>query len=165
MSTAPVEVFRRLTTGVYVVTASSSDVTGGFTAAWVMQVSFEPLLVAVSVNPEHATWPLVRDSGRFVINVLASDQQDVARHFGTASGRDADKFAAIRSERVDEGLVIGDAVAWVGCRVEQQVLAGDHVVLIARVTSGDVQNRKATPMAYAETGNMDGSAGLYPPRF
>jgi len=38
--------FQRLTQGVYVVGVAHGQVRNAFTAAWVMQVSFDPLLLA-----------------------------------------------------------------------------------------------------------------------
>jgi flavin reductase (DIM6/NTAB) family NADH-FMN oxidoreductase RutF len=43
--------FQRLTQGVYVVGVAHEEARNAFTAAWVMQVSFDPLLLALSVNP------------------------------------------------------------------------------------------------------------------
>jgi flavin reductase (DIM6/NTAB) family NADH-FMN oxidoreductase RutF len=163
---SPHELFRRLTTGVYVVTASHDRQSDGFTAAWVTQVAFEPLLLALSVNPGNATWPLMQQSRQFVINVLKADQQDLARHFGTVSGRDADKMSTVRVITRDaRATVLAEAAAWLDCRIEQQVPAGDHVVIIARVTGGDLLDSGAAPLRYADTGNMDGSAMLYPSAF
>jgi flavin reductase (DIM6/NTAB) family NADH-FMN oxidoreductase RutF len=166
MATAPVDLFRRLTNGVYVVSAAHDGVTDAFTAAWITQVAFEPLLVAISVNPQNATWPLIERSGALVINVLKSDQLDLARWFGTRSGRDTDKLASVRTRRSAVGApVLDDALAWLECRVEQQVTAGDHRLVVARVFSGAVLDAGAAPLRYAETGNMDGSADLYPATF
>ena len=166
MSAPPVELFRRLTNGVYVVTAAHDGVSGGFTAAWITQVSFAPLLVAISINPGNATWPLIERSHGFAINVLASARQDTARHFGLTSGRDVDKWSGVGMNVLPDGtVVLADAVAWLGCRVEQQLPAGDHVLVLARVVSGDVLQPEALPLRYGDTGNMDGSAALYPARF
>jgi flavin reductase (DIM6/NTAB) family NADH-FMN oxidoreductase RutF len=166
MSAPPVELFRRLTNGIYVVTASHEGVSGGFTAAWITQVSFEPLLLATAINPGNATWPLIQRSRRFAINVLAAGQQETARHFGLTSGRDADKWAGVRTIHPIDGVVaLADAVAWLGCRIEQQLSAGDHMVVVARVFNGDLLAPEAVPLRYADTGNMDGSAALYPARF
>ena len=87
--------FRRLTQGVYVVGAAHGGRRDAFTAAWVMQVSFDPLLIALSVNPGNATAPLIFGSGRFTLNVLGREQLDLARRFGTRSGRDEDKLVGI----------------------------------------------------------------------
>jgi flavin reductase (DIM6/NTAB) family NADH-FMN oxidoreductase RutF len=48
----PVDLFRRLTNGVYIVGVAHGAARNAFTAAWITQVSFDPLLIALSVNPE-----------------------------------------------------------------------------------------------------------------
>lgn len=166
MPSLPVELFRRLTSGVYVITAAHGGQQGGFTAAWVTQVSFDPLLVAVSINPANATWSLIGRSRGFAINVLASGERETVRHFGLQSGRDVDKFKGVRTLTAPDGsLILADAVSWLGCRIEQQFPAGDHIVVVARVVAGDVLSPEIAPMRYSETGDMDGSAGLFPPKF
>ena len=161
----PVELFRRLTAGVYVITSAAGGKTGGFTAAWAMQVSFDPLLVAVSINPGNATWALIEKSGRFAINVLESGQHELARHFGLQSGRRVNKFEGVSTINLAGPPILADALAWLDCQVDRHAPAGDHIVVIARVVGGDVLNSKATPLRYGETGNMDGSGSLYPPTF
>ena len=47
--------FQRLTQGVYVVGVAHGAVRNAFTAAWVMQVSFDPLLLTLSINPHHSS--------------------------------------------------------------------------------------------------------------
>jgi flavin reductase (DIM6/NTAB) family NADH-FMN oxidoreductase RutF len=167
MPAAPLELFRRLTTGVYVVTASHQDQRGGFTAAWVTQIAFEPLLLAISVNTGNATWPLIESSRRFVINVLGDTQLELARRFGTRSGREEDKLSGVPTTRAERGgVVLTTALAWLDCMVWDFVDAGqDHVLVIARVDGGGVLDATAQPLIYAATGNMDGSAELYPPEF
>ena len=166
MPASPVELFQRMTTGVYVVTASHHSGRGGFTAAWVTQVSFAPLLLAISINPRNATWPLIEASHRFAVNVLDSGQSEIARRFGLASGRDVDKFSTAQTSEAPGGfLVLSDAVSWLGCRVEQSIPVGDHVLVVASVIAGDLLNPRATPLRYSETGNMDGSAALFPDSF
>ena len=53
MSGSVAALFQRLTQGVYVVGVAHGEVRNAFTAAWVMQVSFDPLLLALSINPHH----------------------------------------------------------------------------------------------------------------
>ena len=159
---SPVELFRRLTAGVYVITSAAGGKTGGFTAAWAMQVSFDPLLVAVSINPGNVTWELIEKSRRFAINVLESEQHELARHFGLQSGRTVNKFEGVPTLETAGPPILADALAWLDCQIDHQAPAGDHLVVIARVVGGDVLNPKASPLRYADTGNMDGSAALYP---
>ena len=53
-----------------------------FTAAWVMQVSFDPLLLALSINPHHSSYGLLRDGRAFSVNVLKKGQLELAAHYG-----------------------------------------------------------------------------------
>jgi flavin reductase (DIM6/NTAB) family NADH-FMN oxidoreductase RutF len=158
--------FRRLTVGVYVVGAAHNEERDAFTAAWVMQVSFNPLLLAVSVNPENASWPLVRGSGWFTVNVLKQGQLDLARRFGTRSGRSHDKLAGIPWHPAGSGApVLDEALAYFECQAVGRLAAGDHELVVGRVVDGRILDEIAMPMTYAETGDMDGSSALYPLRF
>ena len=166
MTNQPVAVLRRLTTGVYVIGAAHAGRTSAFTAAWITQVAFDPLLVAVSVNTANASYPLLKGSGGFVINVLRAGQLDLARHFGTHSSRDVAKLEGIRWRAGQFGApVLSDAAAVLECRLATEAAAGDHAVVIAEVVDGAVLDEDARPLRYDETANMDGSEALYPVSF
>lgn len=166
MLRAPLAVFRRLTSGVYVIGVAHAGQTNAFTAAWLTQVAFDPLLVALSVNAAHASYPLLIGSGGFVVNVLRSDQIALATHFGTQSGRDVNKIEGTRWRAGQFGApVLSDAAAFLECRVTGTHPAGDHVLVVAEAVDGAVLVDEATPLRYDETGNVDGSADLYPESF
>jgi flavin reductase (DIM6/NTAB) family NADH-FMN oxidoreductase RutF len=69
MSGSLATLFKRLTQGVYVIGVAHEEVRNGFTAAWVMQVSFDPLLLALSINPHHSSYRLLKEGGAFSVNV------------------------------------------------------------------------------------------------
>ena len=159
-------IFRQLTLGVYVVGVARDEQRDAFTAAWVMQVSFAPLLLAVSINPDNASYPLLHAGGGFTVNVLRRGQLDLARHFGTRSGRDQDKLAGIAWRPGRNGApILEEAVAYLDCELRTSLLVGDHVLVIGRVIDGRILTRDAVPRTYAETGDMDGSSALYPTTF
>ena len=160
------ELFRRLTQGVYVVGVADGNERDAFTAAWVMQVSFEPLLLALSINPEHASYPLLHSGGGFTVNVLKQGQQELARHFGTRSGRDEDKLAGIQWHGGRTGApILEDALAYFDCELSGEMGAGDHDLTLGRVTGGRVLDPNAAPLLYRDTGDMDGSSAIYPRKF
>lgn len=166
MTRAPLDVFRRLTTGVYVIGVAHAGRTNAFTAAWLTQVAFDPLLVALSVNASSASYPLLTGSGAFVVNVLRAGQIDLAARFGTHSGRDVDKIAGVRWRAGQFGApVLSEAAAFLECRVTATIPAGDHVVVLGEALDGAVFADDAVPLRYDETGNIDGSAALYPESF
>jgi flavin reductase (DIM6/NTAB) family NADH-FMN oxidoreductase RutF len=165
MNERPADLLHRLTNGVYVVGVAHEQRVNAFTAAWITQVSFDPLLLALSIQPGCASYPLLRQSGRFAVSVLGQGQVEAARHFGTVSGRDVDKLAGSRWRRGSLGApVIEDALAFFECRVDSVTAAGDHMLVLGKVEAGGVLDEQAIPLRYDETGNIDGSEALFPPR-
>ena len=160
----PVEaVCRRLTLGVYVVGVAADGQSDGFTAAWVMQASFDPLLLALSINREHASYPLLRAGGGFVVNLLKHEQLGLARRFGTQSGRDHDKLAGVRwRPGRSGGPILEEALGYFDCRLEGSMPAGDHDVVLGRVLEARLLDPEAVPLTYADTGDLDGSSALFP---
>ena len=164
MTMSPIEAaFRRLTLGVYVIGVAGDGRADAFTAAWVMQASFDPLLLALSINREHASYPLLHAGHGFVVNVLGQGQLELARSFGTRSGRDRDKLAGVRWRPGRGGApILEEALAYFDCRLDGSMPAGDHHLVLGRVLEARVLEPETVPLTYAETGNMDGSSALYP---
>jgi flavin reductase (DIM6/NTAB) family NADH-FMN oxidoreductase RutF len=165
-SDRPASVLRHLTNGIYVIGVAHGGRASAFTAAWLTQVSFDPLLVALSINPGHASFPLMKQSRAFSVSVIGRGRLDLAKHFGTRSGRDVDKLGGVRWHSSPLGLpIVSEAAAWLDCRLTDAMSAGDHELVVARLTGGGVLDTTLAPMAYAETGDLDGSAALYPADF
>jgi flavin reductase (DIM6/NTAB) family NADH-FMN oxidoreductase RutF len=158
--------FHRLTQGVYVIGVADGERRDAFTAAWVMQASFDPLLLVLSVNPGNASHPILHAGRSFTVNVLRRGQLALARRFGTRSGRDEDKLAGVPWRPGRRGApILDEALAYLECELQASLGAGDHELVVGRVTDGRILAPEAEPMTYAETGAMDGSAELYPERF
>ncbi|HEY9514725.1 MAG TPA: flavin reductase family protein, partial [Gemmatimonadaceae bacterium] len=112
--------FRQLSSGVYVVGAAQDERRDAFTAAWVMQTSFDPLLLALGVNPQNASYSLLRASHAFTVSVLKRGQLELARRFGTRSGREQDKLAGIYWHPGRSGAPILDgALAYFDCELTE----------------------------------------------
>jgi flavin reductase (DIM6/NTAB) family NADH-FMN oxidoreductase RutF len=162
----PLELFRRLTNGVYVIGVSHDGRSDAFTAAWLSQVSFNPLLLSLSVNPENFSYRLLKQSRIFAVSILKRSQLDLARHFGCQSGAHTDKLAGQRWRRGTLGApVLVEAAAYLECRVVGTMPAGDHELILGQVTQGELLDPEAEILLYADTGDMDGSSALYPETF
>lgn len=158
--------FRRLTLGVYAVGVTDGQRRDAFTAAWIMQASFDPLLLAVSINPDNASYELLHATGSFTVNVLKQGQFDLARRLGTRSGRDEDKLSGVRTRPGRLGSpILEDSLAYFECELMGRTRAGDHELVLGKVVDGKVLDRNAIPLSYAETGDMDGSSSLFPRTF
>jgi flavin reductase (DIM6/NTAB) family NADH-FMN oxidoreductase RutF len=159
------ELFHRLTYGVYAIGVAAGEQRDAFTAAWVMQASFEPLLLALSINPQNASYQLLHSGGGFTVNVLKPEQLDLARRLGTRSGRDEDKLAGIPWRPGRSGApIFQEALAYFDCELAGSMPEGDHELVLGRVTDGQLLDQRSAPLTYADTGEMDGSSALYPNR-
>jgi flavin reductase (DIM6/NTAB) family NADH-FMN oxidoreductase RutF len=156
--------FRQLTHGVYVIGVAHGEVCNAFTAAWMMQVSFNPLLLALSINTQHSSYGLLTCSRVFSVNVLSQDQLDLAAHFGRPAAEN--KLATVQWCRKLTGApVLTGALAYFDCELSHSCPAGDHELVIGRVVDGAVLNADALPLNYRDTGDLDGSSRLYPDAF
>lgn len=124
-------VLREVPTSVAVVTATAGGRPAGLTVGSFVSVSLDPPLVGIFVDEKSASWPEMRNSDTFTVNVLAGDQQELCARFAT-SGRD--KFAGLplRKSPLGNPLLPGIA-AWLDCRVEEIRKLGDHHFALARV--------------------------------
>jgi flavin reductase (DIM6/NTAB) family NADH-FMN oxidoreductase RutF len=114
MSRSIAALFQRLTQGVYVVGVAHGAVRNAFTAAWVMQVSFDPLLLTLSINPHHSSYQLLKEGRAFSVNVLKKGQLDLAEHYGQPAR--ADKLVETDWTTDRTGLpLLREALAWLEC--------------------------------------------------
>jgi flavin reductase (DIM6/NTAB) family NADH-FMN oxidoreductase RutF len=123
-------------TGVTVVTAGTPDGPVGMTANAVCSLSLEPLLLLVAFDNEARTLPAVQATGRFGVNILAAGQQDLARLFASKSD-EREKFAGVPHAMHDGIPVLDGALAWIGCRLERLIPAGDHTIGIGAVEAAE----------------------------
>ena len=147
----------RLSGGLYVVTARQEERASAMVASWVSQASFEPPGLTVAVAKDRAIETLMQVGDRFVLNILREDNhQGLLRHFLKRFPPGADRFAGVATlEGVAEGgPVLGDALAYLGCRVLQRMEGPDHWIIYAEVEQGNVADSEAsTAVHHRKVGN------------
>ncbi len=134
-------ILRQFTYGLYAVTAEHAGERGVLTANWVTQVSFDPPLVAVSIERDSATLPLIQASGRFAVCPFREGQRELAGNLGRPRARTGDKFVAygLATTRSTAGPpVLLDSGGYVVCRVARTVPAGDSLLIIGEVIEAAV---------------------------
>jgi flavin reductase (DIM6/NTAB) family NADH-FMN oxidoreductase RutF len=129
-------------TPVAVVTAYDEGPRGSTVSAFT-SLSMDPPMVLVALSRSSDTLAAIRASGRFGLNVLASEQHDVARQFASRGG---DKFAGVPWSYTNEGARIDGSAGWVACEVAGLVDGGDHVVVTGLVI--DAEGRETDPLTY-----------------
>lgn len=129
-------VFGHFATGVAVITAAGPAGNGGMTANAVCSLSLDPLLVLVCFENSARTLPLVRDTGRFAVNVLRAGAEDVARVFASKVP-EGEKLTGVEHRLVDGMPILDAALAWIVCDLDRLVPAGDHQIAIGAVRAMD----------------------------
>lgn len=130
-------VFGHFATGVAVITVAGPAGEGGMTANAVCSVSLDPLLALACFEQTARTLPLVRDTGRFAVNVLRSGSEDIARVFASKVP-EGEKLRDV-PHRLEGGMpILDDALAWIVCEVRELIPAGDHEIAIGEVVAMDL---------------------------
>jgi flavin reductase (DIM6/NTAB) family NADH-FMN oxidoreductase RutF len=122
-------------TGVSVVTVFDGDQPDGITVNALSSVSLEPPLVMVALDRRRHIVPAVRAAGRYAVNVLGEDQQQLSDCFaGARLEPGLADFCGAKWSRGETGLPrIEGAIATLECTVVQTVSVGDHDHFIGRV--------------------------------
>lgn len=147
--------FRRVVghfaTGVAVVTSCRDDGSPcGLTASAVASLSLDPTLVLVCIDRASESHRWIETAGVYALNVLEGSRgETLARRFATGGAEDKFRGTAWRTERTGSP-VLEDALAWLDCRVDSAVAAGDHTIFVGEVLSGDA--REGTPLLYYRGG-------------
>jgi len=164
MSEKLAPLFASLTHGIYVVGVAACGRKNAFTAAWVMQSSFKPPMLALSINPLHSSFALLKAGGGFTVNVLKSGQRDLAVHFGTPMV--GNKLDSISWREAGRGAPILDAaMAWFECELAGESPSGDHVLVLGQVVNGGLLAEQACAMNYREMADEESAKRLLPGSF
>jgi flavin reductase (DIM6/NTAB) family NADH-FMN oxidoreductase RutF len=136
-------------TGVSVLTLTTPEGRPlGMTANSLSSVSLSPPLISVCVDREAEMHPVIVPAPEFVVNVLASDQEALARRF---SDKHEDRFDGVGYRLSPEGLVLLDgALAHFVCTREATYPGGDHTIVLGRVVGGTAH--EGHPLLYYRGG-------------
>ncbi|ASR35435.1 monooxygenase [Prauserella marina] len=137
-------------TGVTIVTAADDEGRpAGFACQSFAALSLDPPLVLFCPAKGSRTWPLIERIGRFAVNVLADDQRELSARFGRSA---PDKFDAVPWRPAPSGApLLGGALTWVDCRLDAVHEAGDHYVVVGRVTALGAVSRGRPLLFYRGT--------------
>ena len=125
-----------------VVMVSMADRAGKYniiTIGWAGTVCTNPPMVSISVRPERYSYPILRDTGEFVINLTTRALAFATDYCGVKSGRDVDKFKALKLTALAASKVgaplIGESPVNIECKVRQVMPLGSHDMFLADVVA------------------------------
>jgi len=135
------QALRMFTYGLYAILCEDEGTVNGFTANWLTQVSFEPPLIAVSVENSAKSLPMIQRSRKFTVNVLRSGQRELAGALGKSALKHPDKMEHItytRTQTEDRRPILPAAQAWIACEVRHTTPAGDSTLLVAEIVDAGI---------------------------
>ena len=141
-------VLRQWASGITVVTASYEGVLHGMTVSSFSSVALEPPLVSVNIERCTRTHTLMTEAGAFGVNILASDQQDLALRFGGGVPDLEERVEGVAHSLGELGSpLLEGCLANLECRVHATLPAGTHTVFVGEVTARDMDPGKS-PLLY-----------------
>lgn len=136
--------------GLYVLTAKNDEKDNGCIINTVMQVTSDPLQIAVAVNKRNYTNEMIRSTRKFNVSILSEKSDfEIYKHFGYQSGRDVDKFSTFTDvKRSPNGVlyITKGTNAYMSAYVQQEVDLGTHTLFIAQLVAAEnlAEDKSAT---------------------
>ena len=133
--------------GITVITSQLEGEPIGFTCQSFYSVSTSPPLVSFSVMASSASYPKIRQAGRFVVNILSGEQVGISNQFAR---KGTDKWHAVEWQQSPLGNpIIAGSLHWLDCEIHAEHAAGDHLIVIGEVKALSLQATPVTqPLLY-----------------
>jgi flavin reductase (DIM6/NTAB) family NADH-FMN oxidoreductase RutF len=148
---------RYLTGAVSIITTQSNGAPAGMTATAVCSVCADPPKLLICVNKDATSYPFIRGTGRFAVNVLSSE--DIATAQGFSVGDMQSRFQAGSWSRLTSGnLALQSSLVTFDCSLCDDIPVESHSIFIGRVEEV-ILRAKNTPLVY-----INGQFGHVVPR-
>jgi len=134
------------------------------TIAWTGTICTNPAMTYISIRKERHSYPLIKDSGEFVINLTTKKLVKATDFCGVKSGRDFNKFETLGLTPTPSTFVnapmIEESPVSIECQVTQIIELGSHDMFLAKVlgvtiddtlidSTGKFRLDLAEPISYA----------------
>ncbi|MFC1620821.1 rubredoxin [Candidatus Omnitrophota bacterium] len=137
--------------GMYIVASNKGDSLNGQIANAVIQITSDPVTVAVSINKQNLTHEFIEKSGRFSVSILSENAPlNFIGKFGFKSGRKEDKFKGIELKKLSSGcpVVMDYSLGYLGAKVVNKLDCGTHTLFLGEILESEIL-KTGTPMTYA----------------
>ncbi len=135
-------------TGVTVVTTAVDGRLHGMTANALTSVSLDPLLLLVCVDKGTHAHDELTNAGRFGVNILAEEQEEVSNLFAATTEPEQGRLQGVSYHLGPNGApIIDGCLAWIQCEVTERTDAGDHTIFFGRVLDATTE-RDAPPLLF-----------------
>jgi flavin reductase (DIM6/NTAB) family NADH-FMN oxidoreductase RutF len=113
-------------------------------------LSLDPPLVLVCIGRGRKIHPVIARTGRFAVNILGEDGQDLSDCFaGAPSSFPRSAFCNAPYRIGITGVpILEAAIAHLECTLERSIDAGDHTIYVGRVVDVGAREDAALPLLY-----------------
>jgi flavin reductase (DIM6/NTAB) family NADH-FMN oxidoreductase RutF len=143
--------------GLFVIGSRHGDRRNAMTANWVSQVSFDPKLVAVSIEKTAVTHELVTGSDAFSVCTVAREDRAIVRKFTKPVEVDAEAMT-LNGFPFHDGVtgvpVLDQSPSYVECEVRQSIDCGGHSLFLGEVVDCAFQGDEGTEVLRMEDTRM-----------
>jgi flavin reductase (DIM6/NTAB) family NADH-FMN oxidoreductase RutF len=135
-------VMRRLAGGVSIITAGRGDEITGMTVTSLTSLSAAPPRLLVSINRQASSFGLIDRHRLFGVNILGSDQQELASRFSDGKLKGKQRFEGISWFSGTAGVpLLDNSLATIECQVEEIIERHSHGIVVGSVLSFDLSHR------------------------
>ncbi|WZL71903.1 flavin reductase family protein [Clostridiaceae bacterium 35-E11] len=134
------------------------------TIAWTGTVCSNPAMTYISLKPERYSYPIIKETKEFVINLTTEELAKATDFCGVRSGKNVDKFKEMKltpeKASVVKAPLIKESPVNIECKVERIIKLGSHDMFIAKVVAVNIDDHyldnknkfhldKAKPLCYS----------------
>ena len=127
------------------VTCGTPEKANALTIAWTGIINTIPPMTYISVRPERHSYPIIKETGEFVINLTTSAMARETDFCGVRSGRDMNKLEKCRltltAGKTVSAPVIEQSPLSLECKVREIKELGSHHMFIAEITGIQAEER------------------------
>ena len=127
------------------VTCGTMEKPNVLTVAWTGIINTAPPKTYISVRPCRYSYPMIRESGEFVVNLTTAEMIRAADWCGVHTGAKVDKFARcnLHTEAASQvaAPLLSESPLALECRVTDMIPLGTHHMFLADIVAVDVDER------------------------
>lgn len=99
--------------------------------------SYDPPMVMVGIVPSRYSYNLIKESGCFVVNLVAKEYKETFEYLGRNSKRDGDKLAAkqvaLEPGKVVNAPIMTDCPVSIECTIVDSIMTGSHEMFVGKI--------------------------------
>jgi len=99
--------------------------------------SYDPPMVMIGIVPSRYSYPMIKETGEFVINLPGKNQKDAYNYLGSHSGRNEDKLEKL-GLKVKKGMKVNAPILMdfpinIECKVVGSITTGSHEMFAGKI--------------------------------